>query len=159
MQREDRYLVIKRSDVVCLSEFERQQLFNIIGKVARCREVVGKEPLKCVVVESDWPEYEPTWQAIERRVDGGAQCLADAKSEESGLKNKPSEQKNGLESDLASQVHLVQGLIHKIDEQVDCVNGFIEALGGLLNQNEQVISLLVNQALLDEQNNSGSLDG
>lgn len=149
MLRENRYIVIKQEDLGRLTNKERFEFNNLVG-------VIGT--VDAVVVESDWPEYEPTWQAIERRVDGGAQCLADAKSEESGLKNKPSEQKNGSESDLVSQSQ-VQNLIHKIDEQVDCVNGFIEALGGLINQNEQVISLLVNQALLDEQNNSGSLDG
>lgn len=26
--------------------------------------------MDCVVVESDWPEYEPTWRAIEARVTG-----------------------------------------------------------------------------------------
>jgi hypothetical protein len=26
--------------------------------------------MQCVVVESDWPEYEPTWAAIGKRVDG-----------------------------------------------------------------------------------------
>lgn len=150
MQRENRYIVIKHESLSRLTPKEQQDFYQLIGAAGT---VDG------VVVESDWPEYEPTWQAIERRVDGGAQCLADAKSEETGLKNKPSEQKSGLESDLASQVQQVQSLIHKIDEQVDCVNGFIEALGGLLNQNEQVISLLVNQALLDEVNNSSSLDG
>ena len=40
-------------------------------KVNRLRARAGKQQLRCVVVEHDWPEYEPTWAAIERRVDGG----------------------------------------------------------------------------------------
>jgi hypothetical protein len=31
----------------------------------------GKKPLVACVVESDWPEYEPTWNAIEERTKFG----------------------------------------------------------------------------------------
>jgi len=33
--------------------------------------------MKCVVVEHDWPEYEPTWAAIAARVDGASQPTKD----------------------------------------------------------------------------------
>ncbi len=71
MFRENRYIVFKKKDVqAALSRDESATLRRLVQKVDRHRLDNGKVPLVCVVVESDWPEYEPTWQAIERRVDG-----------------------------------------------------------------------------------------
>ena len=38
-----------------------------MAKIEMARVHEGKAPLDAVVVESDWPEYEPTWKAIEAR--------------------------------------------------------------------------------------------
>ena len=38
--------------------------------MAEHRTAIGKPRLDCVVVEVDWPEYEPTWEAIEARITG-----------------------------------------------------------------------------------------
>ena len=46
------------------------ELRRIQAKVGEHRTGIGKPPLDCVVVEADWPEYEPTWKAIEARVTG-----------------------------------------------------------------------------------------
>lgn len=71
MEREYRYLVIKLKDAkAALTVTERSILGIIADKISDHREQQGKAPLEGVVVESDWPEYEPTWKAIERRVDG-----------------------------------------------------------------------------------------
>jgi hypothetical protein len=71
MIREERYTVLKVADVTeALSPDECSQLIALEEKVAMWREQAGKAPLQTVTVEHDWPEYEPTWQAIERRVDG-----------------------------------------------------------------------------------------
>jgi len=68
-KREDRYVVLKIKD---LHEYLPQPLIDhlcsIALEVAAGRRMAGKEPLECVVVESDWPEYEPTWAAIEARM-------------------------------------------------------------------------------------------
>lgn len=71
--REPRYVVLKLADIIAagLTSEERQELTRLIVKVARSRLERDKPPLRCVVVEADWPEYEPTWQAIERRVTNG----------------------------------------------------------------------------------------
>ncbi len=70
MEREVRYTVFKIADVAeALSDDEKSELIFLEDKVAAWREVNGKQPLVCAVVESDWPEYEPTWQAVEQRVD------------------------------------------------------------------------------------------
>lgn len=56
--REERYIVIKR-----------KHLYS--GNEATLRDFLRKwqiPTVECVVVESDWPEYEPTWGAIEKRM-------------------------------------------------------------------------------------------
>lgn len=76
MQREDRYIVIKKSDIESAIQSEdltKQEAWNlkIIARfVGHSRERRGKKPLQCVVVESDWPEYELVWNMIAARVDG-----------------------------------------------------------------------------------------
>lgn len=70
MERENRYIVIKRSDAKkYLSELGQNQLKELAGIINIERAQEKGKALKCVVVEEDWPEYESTWQAIEKRVD------------------------------------------------------------------------------------------
>ena len=70
-EREERYLIFKLSDVEeHFTPREKQQLARLVEVQRVGREEAGKAPLECVVVESDWPEYEPTWKAIEARVTG-----------------------------------------------------------------------------------------
>jgi hypothetical protein len=71
-QREHRYYVAKVRDVEkYLTDFEHAVLAGMLRKLSQGRVQDGKDPLICCVVEQDWPEYEPTWQAIEERVTGG----------------------------------------------------------------------------------------
>lgn len=73
MERENRYLIIKRKDIAAyLTEAEVEVLDDISRKINRQRLMDGKSVLMAVVVEHDWPEYEPTWAAIEKRMDGEA---------------------------------------------------------------------------------------
>ena len=70
-EREERYLVFKLADVE--KDFfpsEISQLLRLYETQQNRRKQRGKPPLECVVVEKDWPEYEPTWKAIEARVTG-----------------------------------------------------------------------------------------
>lgn len=74
-ERENRYQVIKGADVKrYLNNDEISLLSVLIGKVDAGRYSDGRGFLNCVVVESDWPEYEPTWNAIECRVSGLKPC-------------------------------------------------------------------------------------
>lgn len=63
-EREERYIVIKRKH---LSEVSERHIRDVLN-----RHSVGT--IECVVVEHDWPEYEPVWHLpasggmIERRV-------------------------------------------------------------------------------------------
>lgn len=69
MKRETRYIVLKISDVEKhLADEDKSLLAELSTKVALGRENKGKPPLDCVVVESDWPEYEPVWKMIEARI-------------------------------------------------------------------------------------------
>ncbi len=71
MIREHRYVVIKDKDIAAyLTEDEQQQLNLLCTKINVQRLKDSRRLLACVVVENDWPEYEPTWHAIEKRVDG-----------------------------------------------------------------------------------------
>ena len=69
--REERYIVFKISDVVeHLTTTEALHLARLYEIQRVGRKEAGKSELECIVVEKDWPEYEPTWQAIEARVTG-----------------------------------------------------------------------------------------
>ena len=69
-KRETRYVVMKIKDMhAALSEGERMRLMGLFQTVSLYRHNSGKRPFECVVVESDWPEYEPTWKAIEERME------------------------------------------------------------------------------------------
>jgi hypothetical protein len=67
---ERRYVVLKAADLaaVGLTEAEMQHLEAVCAKVEQYRMNAGKPTLEAVVVEKDWPEYEPTRQAIEQRM-------------------------------------------------------------------------------------------
>ena len=66
--REERYIVFKLSDLG--NSLKGDEIRKLAREYAEHRKQLGKKPLDCVVVESDWPEYEPTWKAIEARVTG-----------------------------------------------------------------------------------------
>lgn len=58
-EREDRYIVIKRKG---LSE-DQEEAIRLTLEIYEIAQVP-----QAVVVEGDWPEYEPVWQMIEYRV-------------------------------------------------------------------------------------------
>jgi len=67
--REDHYIVLKRKDVnEYLLTRDQDKLNDIIDVINRNRLDDNKSPLQCVVVESDWPEYEKVWDMIETRI-------------------------------------------------------------------------------------------
>ena len=63
--REDRYIVIKRSDLMKVPVNYRSALVDPM--LSLLSHLPRRE---CLVIESDWPEYQPTWEAIEARVTG-----------------------------------------------------------------------------------------
>lgn len=70
MQHEKRYTVLKDKDIEkYLNADDKMRLARICRDIDISRAHDGKRPLKCVVVEDDWPEYGQTWAAIGARVD------------------------------------------------------------------------------------------
>ena len=80
-KREDRYIVFKLSDVErYLTAADRTYLEMMKNEIDAGRDCANTPPFKGLIVESDWPEYEPTWRAVEARVTGAqpAPSFADA---------------------------------------------------------------------------------
>ncbi|MDF3932773.1 hypothetical protein [Pseudomonas citronellolis] len=73
-QREDRYIVIKRKDIESILYSDRPDPESACAvvdlKIALEKLTPSLPPREYVVIESDWPEYEPTWRAIEARLSG-----------------------------------------------------------------------------------------
>lgn len=85
-RRETRYVVLKNTDIMhCLTINELIELRRIQARVAELRTALGKPRLECVVIEADWPEYEPTWRAIEARMMGSPKESALAVAPEAKL--------------------------------------------------------------------------
>ena len=67
-QRERRYVVLKNKDIAkYLDNADIVALDRVCRKINDGRFRDGRLELQAVIVESDWPEYEPTWKAIEHR--------------------------------------------------------------------------------------------
>lgn len=74
-KREERYIVAKLRDVdEALTSGEKQLLQSLMQKVDVHRVNQGKRPLECVVVESDWPNYQSTWDSIEQAFQAKHAC-------------------------------------------------------------------------------------
>lgn len=69
MERERRYFVIKLTDAAkYLTPTQIIQLREMGEQISELRAADGKPPMCGVFVEHDWPEYEPAWRAIEKRM-------------------------------------------------------------------------------------------
>lgn len=78
-KREPRYIVFKIKDLEAYcSEQTRETALSIGDIIANGRRREEKAPFKAMVVEQDWPEFEPTWKAIERRLNPEFLAEADA---------------------------------------------------------------------------------
>lgn len=60
---EDRYIVIKRSDLAKHHPKEREMLGHALT-------AIGQPPRQYVVIESDWPEYHLVWAMLKHRMAG-----------------------------------------------------------------------------------------
>ena len=67
MERENRYLVLKRSDIEkYLNSDDKLRLNRIARDIQTERMQDNRDPeMECVIVERDWPMYEETWKSIE----------------------------------------------------------------------------------------------
>lgn len=74
--KEMRYYVIKVSDAVTFSDAAKEGLNTALYAAQIVRKLRGASALECVVVESDWPEYEVVWDMIQARVEGRPNRIA-----------------------------------------------------------------------------------
>ncbi|ELO1828399.1 hypothetical protein QXB71_003655 [Vibrio cholerae] len=66
-KRERRYIVAKVKDVTSALTIEEQSvLSSLLDKIESNRKASGKSKLECVVIESDWPNYDEAWSSVER---------------------------------------------------------------------------------------------
>jgi hypothetical protein len=71
-KREERYIVFKISDLQEMVQgTETINAMRLVSEtLALMRAQNGQPPREYVVVESDWPEYDHVWRAIEARMTG-----------------------------------------------------------------------------------------
>jgi len=68
-KREPRYVVFKIKDILAYLSQSQMDDIEMAGRfIAKGRKNDEKPPFNAVVVEQDWPEFEPTWAAIEARM-------------------------------------------------------------------------------------------
>lgn len=68
---EVRYIVFKISDIDSyLSKQDRRDIEMHAAKIAVNRVVDNRGALNGIFIERDWPEYEPTWNALAGRITG-----------------------------------------------------------------------------------------
>lgn len=73
-KREDRYFVIKRTDLVAADKAGKvaPAIFDAISAIG---DILPHRD--CLVIESDWPEYDTAWRMIEARVTGQAGSMVE----------------------------------------------------------------------------------
>lgn len=70
MKLEKRYIVLKIKDVLStLTPKQQDDLDRMCFQINLNRESRGRSPVDSLVIEKDWPEYEPTLKLLSERVD------------------------------------------------------------------------------------------
>ncbi len=86
MNLENRYVVIKRKDLKGLPEHLHRALTNAVAHANCKRKERGASQLECLVVERDWPEYDPVLEMVSQRVDAEGEKVLHIASELFGFK-------------------------------------------------------------------------
>ena len=85
-KREDRYLVIKHSDLQRIDDGLYEELCEVVEKVGENFKDIGIPYREFVVVEHDWPEYESVREMIQARVEGRPNEIERLRAPDSGEK-------------------------------------------------------------------------
>lgn len=78
--RENRYIVLKRKHLANLPSSLQLRLKPALDEAAQLVPT-----FECLVIENDWPEYEPAWQMIEQRMTGAAPVVERQQPEPVGV--------------------------------------------------------------------------
>jgi hypothetical protein len=159
LERENRYLVLKRRDIISkLLTPEARSAWDTVEKFHdEIRKNNGKGPLCCVVVEHDWPEYEIVWAMIEARMSGKPteiddlrQQLADSQAENETLKEFVCHLKDGAHGfteELAVDEDLISahnGFYVAYDKVIKACGGGcygsdpLELIGTIINERDEL---------------------
>jgi len=155
--REDRYNVIKYTDLDKLSHAERRAVSGFLRRIHESVLREGAPARSFLVIESDWPEYEPVWQMIERRMTGQPEVSAaeelDAVLHWRGKHAVAIKERDALQQRLTAadeRADVLEGLLRDINDapggsqfkkhidaalnpapgEPDRINGMIETVGG-----------------------------
>ena len=67
-EREKRYIVFKLADLIPQAHESITMMEALTNSITSACN--GKSPLQALVIEADWPEFEPAWDDIQRRMEG-----------------------------------------------------------------------------------------
>lgn len=132
-KREPRYIVFKLKDIKKYigPDFEAMETLYAFGNhITAGRIADGKLPFNAVVVEQDWPEFEPTWEAIEARMTGKPSPATSLRAEVERLR------KVYNRAVMVDHGHyMADGDIHQIEMDNDALRAEVEALAASLDAN------------------------
>lgn len=144
--REERYIVFKMSDLG--NSLKGDEIRRLAREYAEQRRLKGKKPLECVVVEKDWPEYEPTWKAIEARVTGAQPAPSFADAYQGAMEEVAIWKKRALEAEDLNRKFVAEingptymgepaqpaPSVPELIESLRCACNYIDKLGGVSQQ-------------------------
>lgn len=147
--REERYIVFKLSDVErYLTDKDRANLTMMKMEIDAGRDCANKPPFKGLIVEADWPEYEPTWRAIEARVTGAQQVPSFADAYQGAMEEVAIWKKRALEAEDLNRKFVAEingptymgepaqpaPSVPELIESLRCACNYIDKLGGVSQQ-------------------------
>lgn len=77
---EERYLVLKKKDIDCLDDKGQEAFWAHVDKALDMLPAL-EDPREYLVIEGDWPEYQPARNSIEARMTGKAHGVPDVNAE------------------------------------------------------------------------------
>ncbi|MEW8139386.1 MAG: hypothetical protein AB2761_20170 [Candidatus Thiodiazotropha endolucinida] len=132
MEREDRYIVIKRKDVEkYIGPCDQEQLQKIIDIITYGRLEEGKRFTEYVCVGDDWPMYEQVWQMIEEWVDGAA-----------------SSSMAGYDDDLERLQQRLVELTIELSRHKEAIHNYMSM--GHAGEQDEVVQIFMDEYLPDE---------
>lgn len=157
--RENRYIVIKRSDLDKLYKDPTKYATTFGHALALIVPHLPKR--KFLVIESDWAEYEPAWQMIERRISGTPDELTAAQSELAALREELANLRESYESmrDRKNSIVDLQQRLTAAEQRNASLREALDSVAFYFRQHgvDQQLREIVEEALcLDKLTESGA---
>lgn len=125
--REERYYVLKISDMRKYLSIEKQEVVRSIAEKLNAGRIVDKKNvLQAVVIESDWPEYDAVWQMIEARMAGASKLNGPTEGGAAGSADTVSN-RHAISKDLGLAFAIMQRMQRHINELTNRERSMIDA--------------------------------